>query len=244
MYQSVITNADGKTEPPALPRYSNIPQRYDDGSLQYRFSNPEEYYRQQYFQVMVNLPGELTRQFDQKGYCLTSKIEAVILNSCIGQACPILDEVSNLYSKDLNIERLQVQLSMLPDLVKSNTLYSHPLKSVTSICTICDIFNESLVIKNMFSEVHSLLQLYMTIPVTSATAERTFSVLRCMKTYLRSTMTQERLNNVILLHIYKEVTDETNLEEIAQSFSTAMTEGLITLDQASGINKQQFNITI
>ena len=221
-YQNVITNADGKTEPPALPpRYSNIPRRYDDGSLQYRFSNPEEYYRQQYFQVMESLPGELTRRFDQKGFCLTSKIEAVILSSCIGQACPIPDEVSNLYSKDLNLERLQVQLSMLPDLVKSNTLYGHSLKSVTSIRTMCDIFNESLVIKNMFSEVHSLLQLYMTIPVTSATAERTFSVLRRMKTYLRSTMTQERLNNVMLLHIYKELTDETNLEEIAQSFSTA-----------------------
>ena len=61
----------------------------------------------------------------------------------------------------------------------------------------------------------------MTIPVTSATAVRTFSVLWRMKTYLRSTMTQERLNNVMLLHIYKELTDETNLEEIAQSFSTA-----------------------
>ena len=66
----------------------------------------------------------------------------------------------------------------------------------------------------MFSEVHSLLQLYMTIPVTSATAERTFSVLRRMKTCFRSTMTQERLNNVMLLHIYKELTNETNLEEI------------------------------
>ena len=85
-----------------------------------------------------------------------------------------------MYSKDLNLERLQVQLSMmLPDLVKSNALYGHSLKSVTSIRKICaDIFNESLVIKNMFSEVHSLLQLYMTIPVTSATAERT------LKTYI------------------------------------------------------------
>ena len=63
-------------------------------------------YRQQYFQVMESLPGELTRRFDQKGFCLTSKIGAVILNSCIGQAYPIPDEVSNLYSKDLNLERL------------------------------------------------------------------------------------------------------------------------------------------
>ena len=106
---------------------------------------------------------------------------------------------------------------MLPDLVKSNTLYGHSLKSVTSIRTICDVFNKSLVIK----KVHSLLQLYMTIPVTSATAERTFSVLWHMKTYLRSTMTQEKLNNVMLLHIYKELTDETNLEEKSQSLLTA-----------------------
>ena len=147
---------------------------------------------------MESLPGELTRRFDQKGFCLTSKIEAVILNSCIGQACQIPDEASTLYSKDLNLERLQVKLSILPDLVKSNVLYNHSLKSVTSIRTI---YNESLVIKNMFSEVHSLLQLYMTIPVTLATAERIFSVLRRMKTYLRSTMTQKRLNNVMLLHV-------------------------------------------
>ena len=154
---------------------------------------------------MESLPGELTRRFDQKGFCLTSKIEAVILNSCIGQACHLPDEVSTLYSKDLNLERLQVQLSMLPDVVRSNALYSHSLKSVPSIRTICDIFNvESLVIKNMFREDHSLLQLFMTIPVTSATAERTFLALQHMKTYLRSTMTQERLNNVMLLHIFKE----------------------------------------
>ena len=100
-YRDVITNADDKKEP---PRYSNIPRRCDDGSLQYRFSNPEEYYRQQYFQVIESLPGELTRQFDQKGFCLTSKIEAIILNSCIGQACQIPDKVSTLHSKDLNLE--------------------------------------------------------------------------------------------------------------------------------------------
>ena len=54
---------------------------------------------------MESLPGELTRRFEQKGFCLTSKIEADILNSCNGQACPIPDEVSYLYSKDSNLER-------------------------------------------------------------------------------------------------------------------------------------------
>lgn len=34
-----------------------------------------------------------------------------------------------------------------------------------------------------------------------------FSVMRRLKTYLRSSMTQERLNNVLILHCYKSRTD-------------------------------------
>lgn len=39
----------------------------------------------------------------------------------------------------------------------------------------------------MLSEVDKLLNIYFTFPVTSATAERSFSSLRRIKTYLRST---------------------------------------------------------
>ena len=56
----------------------------------------------------------------------------------------------------------------------------------------------------MFTEVHHLLSLYLTVPMTSATAERTFSTLRRLKSYLRSTMTQ------------KEQTDELDLTDIAK----------------------------
>ena len=41
----------------------------------------------------------------------------------------------------------------------------------------------------------TLLPMYLTIPVTSATSERTFSALRRLKNYLRSTMKQDGLNN-------------------------------------------------
>ena len=54
--------------------------------------------------------------------------------------------------------------------------------------------------------------------MTSATAERTFSTLRRLKHYLRSTKTQERLNHVIMLHAHKDITDEIELTEIAKEF--------------------------
>ena len=42
----------------------------------------------------------------------------------------------------------------------------------------------------------TLLRMYLTIPVTSATSERTFSVLRRLKDYQRSTMKQSRQNRL------------------------------------------------
>jgi len=40
--------------------------------------------------------------------------------------------------------------------------------------------------------------------VASATAERTFSVLRRLKTYVRSTMKNERLSPLVLMHIHQD----------------------------------------
>ena len=45
-----------------------------------------------------------------------------------------------------------------------------------------------------------------------------FSTLRQLKNYLRSIMTQERLNHVMVLHTHKDHTDNINLLEIAKEF--------------------------
>jgi len=49
------------------------------------------------------------------------------------------------------------------------------------------------------------LKIAMTFGMSSATAERSFSSLRRIKNYLRSTMTQERLSNLSLLYIEREL---------------------------------------
>ena len=51
--------------------------------------------------------------------------------------------------------------------------------------------------------------MYVTTPVTSATSERTFSALRRLKNYQRSTMKQDRLKIMIylLMHCHKSIRD-------------------------------------
>ena len=45
-----------------------------------------------------------------------------------------------------------------------------------------------------------------------------------MKNTLRSTMFEERLNNVMLLHVHKEETDAADLQEITSLFVSANTK--------------------
>ena len=90
---------------------------------------------------------------------------------------------------------------MLQDLVvTANEDFGMGLKKVTSVNTVCEVFNKCSFARKMMSEVDRLLSLYLTIPMTTATAERSFSALRRLKNYLRTTMTQQRLNHIILLH--------------------------------------------
>ena len=65
------------------------------------------------------------------------------------------------------------------------------------------------------------LQIYYTLPLTSATAERTFSAMRRLKNYIRATMTQKRLNNIMLMHCHKDRVDALDLITVAKTFIDA-----------------------
>lgn len=52
-----------------------------------------------------------------------------------------------------------------------------------------------------FNQIYHLTVLICTIPATTAAVERTFSALKRIKNYLRSTQSQERLSDLALMNI-------------------------------------------
>ena len=58
--------------------------------------------------------------------------------------------------------------------------------------------------RTMFPGIYHCLKLLATVPVTSSQCERTTSVLRRLKTYLRNTMCQDRFSALALLNIPRE----------------------------------------
>jgi len=57
-----------------------------------------------------------------------------------------------------------------------------------------------------------------TLPITTATAVRSFSTMRRLKTYLRNTMAENRLNGLAQLNIHRtiEINPEIVLNELAK----------------------------
>ena len=72
--------------------------------------------------------------------------------------------------------------------------------------------------RTSMSEVATMLKLLIVMPATNAVSERSASTLRRVKTYLRSTCSQKRLNHLMTLHIHKEMSDKLVLKHCVNEF--------------------------
>ena len=109
---------------------------------------------------------------------------------------------------ELDSERLPVQLLMFRQL--------HHFQTVQEAATI--IADMSADCRAMFQQVETLVRLLLVVPASSAEAEWSFSALRRLKTWLRSTMTQSRLTHVCVLHVHNELVDTAVYRDVAKEF--------------------------
>ena len=59
--------------------------------------------------------------------------------------------------------------------------------------------------KDAFFTLHRLIIIALTIPVRTASCERSFSIMRQIKSYLRNSMGDERLSNLAVLSIESKI---------------------------------------
>ena len=69
-----------------------------------------------------------------------------------------------------------------------------------------------------FAELANMCILFMTLPVSVATADRSFSKLKIIKTYLKSTIAQERLDSLVTLSIENEEAQSLDTNKLIDMF--------------------------
>ena len=112
--------------------------------------------------------------------------------------------------------------------LKSNRRYwLHPLKLFSlpdnthrdPLSILQYIFENNLT--STLPNVSISLRTLPTLPVSVASGERSFSKLKIIKNYLRSTMLQERLSALAILAIEQEIFDGINFSDVINEFATA-----------------------
>ncbi|KAE9523165.1 hypothetical protein AGLY_016398 [Aphis glycines] len=95
---------------------------------------------------------------------------------------------------------------------KYSTLTSIELKNKNAI----EVYFQTC--PNVYPIISKLLQIFITLPVSTATGERSFSTLHRLKTYLRNSSGQIRLNGLALLNIHRDINVDINdvLNELAK----------------------------
>ena len=72
--------------------------------------------------------------------------------------------------------------------------------------------------EDCFPNIRILLILGCTLPITSAEAERSFSLLGRLKTHLRSRMTEARLSSLALMSMHYDICVDLKRQDVAKEF--------------------------
>ena len=169
----------------------------------------EEYYRRYYYEVLDYTINSIRNRFNQPGYRTYKHIENLLLKAANRKSFDDdFDEVISFYGDDFNSSTLRVQLETLSSQGEHST--------IKDIVMYIRGFSSSE--RQIFSEVVTLVNLVLVNPATNAISERSFSAMKRIKTYLRSTMSQERLNAIMVLHVHKQRSDKLVLMDIGNQF--------------------------
>ncbi|KAK0144264.1 Zinc finger MYM-type protein 1 [Merluccius polli] len=183
-----------------LPHVRKASNRYGGPAKSHIPSSVEEYFRVQFFCASDTAVTQLDDRFHQEGLGYLAKLEEHLLTGKCHEAVARYPE--------LDAELLQVQLAMM----KASYQFTSCQEASQLLTTMVPE------VRRLFNQVETLIRLLLVVPASSCEAERSFSALRRLKTWLRSTMTQCRLNGVSVCHVHREKLQAINREQIAVAF--------------------------
>ena len=201
---------------PHLPRKRRRPAQFETGpAQQHQPLMVEDHYRPMYFEVLDLAVATIKRSFDQQGYAMYKTMENLLIKSArAGVTAEEFHSVTSSYGDDFQPDILEIQLGLL-----HQQMENHPSATLNDILEFLQGFSTAE--QAVFSQIVVLVRLILVNPATNAISERSFSAMRRIKTYLRSTMGQSsEVNSVMLLNVHKDKTDELSLLNVANEFVT------------------------
>ena len=169
------------------------------------------YYRKIYYESLDCIIDAIKNRFDQEHFKTYIKLENLLLKAVKGSNFDSeCNDVTALCDNNFDGIRFHVQLETL-------SKYCKEIVDTGSFRTVTEVLR-NLEVRNHLYEMYKVAKLIMAMPATNSMLEETFSLLKLIKTYLRSTMTQGRLNHLMILNTYRKGLDKMDLRKVSSIF--------------------------
>lgn len=183
---------------PAIPRIVGIQRHRTNISC----NTPEEYFRRSIFLPHLDdFICSLNERFTEHKTVLSS-LQQVVPKYAKSSPFASIKPALEFYKEDLNSNNFAVlegEWEMWR--VKWQNETDEPGSALGTL-HLCN--------PDFFPNIHVLLQVLSVLPVTTATAERSFSTLKRLKTYLRNHSTDERTTSLALMSIHRNIQIDPN----------------------------------
>jgi len=208
-------------DPPQMPRRRRPSRRIDDGGPAHEHRDCLTLYKvDTWYPLLDILIQQLNDRFCSDSFQQVLNAERLLIKAATGQT--FADELKKFttFYDDFDSAALEAQLRILHSVILREADSLHVDRPLT-VKSIAEKLKTTAGAQTLLDTVWRLTKLLLVVPATSATAERSFSALRRLKTYIRSTIGQPRLNHMLVLHCHQERTDGIELKAVAQEFIAA-----------------------
>lgn len=201
---------------PTLPRKKRVPKKLDSldtprASEQHAFLTCKDYFLQVYNETVDVVNNCVKERYNNTGLQQLLLVEKECV-SAVRDNNSKLEKTKAFFKDDVDTERLALHLSMLGDIATQKQV------PVTSLYEMRKFLQSDSSVRSLLTEATKCIKLLRTVPVSTSTAERSFSALRRLKSYLRTTMTQRRLNSIAVLNAHQEILDDLDLRPLVNDF--------------------------
>lgn len=188
--------------PLQLPRQRKVPKRYQgDVADEFPSETVVDHFRKQFLAAIDKALTAIDKYFSSPDLQEYKLLSEVLLSGKFNE-----DVVSKY--PELPEQSLRLELEFYSGHHKGSSIEEHR-----------QIFSKmDAAVRKMFPGVERLLRLLIVSPASSCEAERSFSALRRLKTWLRSTMSQKRLNHTLICHVHKNILQQIPNLDIAREF--------------------------
>ena len=169
-----------------------------------------------YFETFGNIINRIKDRYNQTNYQINVHLQEILIRVFKEQGWEddLQIIIQNYDVNESDVPSLKNQLFLLQEIANF-----YVLDSKMQLPEMIALFQKLDTIKRLLvTEAIKLVTSILVMPGANAVSEISFLSFKRIKTYLRSTTTNNRLNHLLILHIHKLLTVRLNLTDVSDEF--------------------------